>query len=193
MSITKAYELEGMKAVSEAVAATLREMILHAKPGMSTKELDNFGGELLNEYGARSAPRLTYNFPGWTCISVNNSFAHGVPSAKVILQEGDLINIDVSAELNGYWSDNGGSFVLGRDVHGHQQLVDTSKDILRKALMAIRNDVRIADVGGLIENEARHAGYRVIRNLTGHGIGRSLHEAPKEIANYRDEQNKGKF
>ncbi|RAV98458.1 type I methionyl aminopeptidase [Pseudochryseolinea flava] len=193
MSITKAYELVGMKAISDVVANTLREMIAHAKPGMTTKELDNFGGEKMMQSGARSAPNLTYNFPGHTCISVNSSFAHGIPSDKVILQEGDLINIDVSAELNGYWSDNGCSFVLGRDVHGHQKLIDTSKDILRKALMAIRDEVRISDVGGLIEDEARRAGYRVIRNLTGHGIGRSLHEAPKEIANYRNNQYKAKF
>lgn len=193
MSITKAYELVGMKAISNIVATTLREMISFAKPGMTTLTLDNFGRDLMKQAGARSAPILTYDFPGCTCISVNNSFAHGIPSNKVILKEGDLINIDVSAELNGYWSDNGCSFVLGRDVHGHQALVNTSKEILRKALLAIRHDVPIADVGGLIEDEARRAGYRVIRNLTGHGIGRSLHEAPKEIANYRNKQYKAKF
>src|SRR5690606_18602460 len=126
MSITKAEELVGMQKASEAVAYTLREMTNFAKPGMSTKALDNYGAEILADFGAKSAPYLTYGFPGWTCISVNNEFCHGIPSDKRILKEGDLINIDVSAELNGFWADNGGSFVLGADVHQHQPLVDAS-------------------------------------------------------------------
>ena len=115
MSITTEEELFGMKRVSKAVAYTLKEMRNFAKPGISTKQLDDFGGEILQDLGARSAPRLTYQFPGWTCISVNNEVAHGIPSDKKILKEGDLVNVDVSAELNGFWSDNGGSFVLGED------------------------------------------------------------------------------
>src|SRR6476620_8896694 len=103
MSITNNSELEGMQKISNAVAVTLKAMREHAKPGISTKELDEYGGKLLEEMGAKSAPYLTYNFPGFTCISVNKSFAHGIPSANIILQEGDLVNIDVSAELGGYW------------------------------------------------------------------------------------------
>jgi methionyl aminopeptidase len=103
------------------------------------------------------------------------------------------VNIDVSAELNGYWSDNGGSFVLGEDVNQHQELIDASKQILRKAIYAIKGGVRISDIGHLIETEAKKRGYKVIKNLTGHGIGKSLHEAPGEIANYRDPFNRIRF
>ncbi len=193
MSITKESELIGMQKISEVVALTLREMRNYAKPGMTTKELDNFGGTLLKQYGAKSAPALTYGFPGWTCISTNNEIAHGIPSDKKVLQEGDLINIDVSAELGGFWADNGGSFVLGQDLNNHQPLVDASKRILKKAISNIKGGVRIAEIGRLIENEAKRSGYKVIKNLTGHGIGRKLHEEPGEIANYYDKFNLRRF
>lgn len=193
MSITKESDLTGMKRASEAVAYTLKAMRSYAQPGMTTKQLDNFGGQILAELGGRSAPYLTYDFPGFTCISVNNEFCHGIPSENKILKEGDLINIDVSAELDGFWSDNGGSFVLGKDLNQHQKLVDASKQILHKAIYAIKGGVRIADIGHLIETEAKKRGYKVIKNLTGHGIGRSLHEEPGEIANYRDRFNTTRF
>lgn len=193
MSITKESELIGMQKASEAVALTLKEMTRYAAPGMTTKQLDEYGGQLLNALGAKSAPYLTYGFPGYTCISVNNEFCHGIPSHKTVLKEGDLINIDVSAELDGFWSDNGGSFVLGEDIHNHRQLIDASKAILQKAINHIKGGVRISDIGHLIETESRKRGYKVIRNLTGHGVGRSLHEAPTEIANYRDRFNLARF
>lgn len=193
MSITKESEWAGMRKISEAVGTTLCKMISHASPGMSTRELDEFGCKILNELGARSAPRLAYGFPGWTCISVNHEIAHGIPDDQKILKMGDLINIDVSAELDGYWSDNGGSFVLGEDVNKHQHLVDASKSILKKAINEIRGGVRISEIGHLIETEARKSGYQVIKNLAGHGVGRSLHEDPENILNYRDRFNRQRF
>jgi methionyl aminopeptidase len=193
MSINKEHELVGMKRAADVVAMVLRDMREYARAGLSTKELDEFGGEILKDFGARSAPALTYNFPGWTCISVNREIAHGVPSATKILQEGDLINIDVSAEVDGYWADNGGSFVLGEDIYGYSNLINTSKQILLNAIHSIRGGVRIAEVGRLIETEAKRSGFKVIRNLTGHGIGRALHEEPGEIANFDDRFNKRRF
>ncbi len=193
MSITTESELAGMKRASEAVALTLKEMRNFVKPGISTKQLDDLGAQILTDLGAKSAPITTYGFPGWTCISVNNEIAHGIPSAKKIIREGDLINIDVSAELDGFWSDNGGSFVVGADLNNHQRLVDVSKQILKKAIQNIKGGVRISDIGYLIETEAKKSGYKVIKNLTGHGIGRSLHEEPEEIANYRDKFNLTRF
>ncbi|MBS7231576.1 type I methionyl aminopeptidase [Flavobacterium psychroterrae] len=193
MSITTESELTGMKKASEAVAFTLKEMRNYAQAGMTTKQLDDYGGQILNDLGAKSAPYVTYGFPGWTCISVNNEFCHGIPSDKRILNEGDLINIDVSAELDGFFSDNGGSFVIGTDVNQHQKLVQASKEILQKAIYKIKGGVRISDIGFLMETEAKKRGYKVIKNLTGHGIGRSLHEAPHEIANYRDKFNLTRF
>ena len=193
MSITNEAELIGMQKASEAVAHTLKEMRNYARAGMTTKEIDNFGGKVLADFGAKSAPLLTYKFPGYTCISVNKQFCHGIPSDKIILREGDLINIDVSAELDGYWSDNGGSFVIGEDVNKHHKLIDVSKQILHKAIYSIKGGVRISDIGHIIETEAKKHGYKVIKNLAGHGIGKSLHEEPSGILNYRDRYNQTRF
>lgn len=193
MSISSESERIGMQRVSEVVATTLKAMRDYAKPGMTTKQLDDYGRVLFEASGAKSAPTLTYGFPGWTCISLNGEVAHGIPADDRVMQEGDLVNIDVSAMLDGYWADNGGSFVLGRDIHGHQPLIDASKDILWKAIHQIKGGVRIADIGKLIETEAKRRGYTVIKNLTGHGVGRSLHEEPGEIANYYDRYNKSRF
>lgn len=193
MSITTESELIGMKKVSEVVGTTLKLMREYAKVGMSTKELDEYGGNILKSYGAKSAPYKTYGFPGYSCISINEEAAHGIPSEKKILKEGDLINIDVSAELNGFWSDNGGSFVLGKDINNHQPLVDASKNILHKAISNIKGGVKIADIGYLIETEAKKYGYKVIKNLAGHGVGKSLHEEPENILNYRVKNNRERF
>lgn len=182
-----------MKKVSEVVAYTLKEMKSYARPGISTKQLDNYGAEIMKDFGANSAPHKTYKFPGWTCISVDNEFCHGIPSSSRVLKEGDLINIDVSAELNGFWSDNGSSFVIGDDLFGHQKLVNASKDILKKALNDIKGGVKISDIGHLMKTEAKRLGYRVIKNLGGHGIGRSLHEQPDELLNYKNRFDRRRF
>lgn len=102
MSITNEPELIGMKKISEVVGTTLKLMREYAKVGISTKALDEYGEGILKKFGAKSAPYEPYGFPGYSCISVNNEVAHGIPAEKKILKEGDLINIDVSAELNGF-------------------------------------------------------------------------------------------
>jgi len=193
MIINDEAALDGMKRASEAVAVTLKKMREYTTPGMSTKELDEFGGRILMGFGARSAPYLTYQFPGYTCISLNEEVAHGVPSDKRIIREGDLLNIDVSAELAGYWSDNGGSFVVGTDVHGYQPLISASIQILKEAISRIRGGIRLNSIGAFIEKEARRNGYNVIRNLGGHGVGLSLHEQPQSILNYKDRFDRRRF
>lgn len=193
MSITNESELIGMQEACKAVAYTLKKMIDYAKPGMNTKELDEYGSKILKEFGAKSAPHLTYGFPGWTCISVDNEFCHGIPSETRILKEGDLINIDVSAELNGFWADNGASFVIGNDINEHQKLVDASKEILKKTLSNIKGGVKISDIGHLMETEAKKRGFKVIKNLGGHGIGKSLHEQPDELMNFKNRYDQRRF
>ena len=185
--------MQGMTRASELVGMTLRQMREYARPGMSTRELDEYGYSLLKAGGANPAPKKDYGFPGWTCISVNQEAAHGIPSKHVILQEGDLVNVDVSAELNGYYGDNGGSFVLGTDWRNLNPLVDASREILTAAISRIKGGVKIASIGGFIEAEARKRGFTTIKNLVGHGIGTKLHEAPHELPNYYDRFNRERF
>lgn len=192
MSIKNQAELTGLQKASQAVARTLKAMMAYARPGMSTRQLDKFGAACLRQYGATSAPNKAYGFPGYTCISVNQEFCHGIPGPRV-LQPGDLVNIDVSAEVNGFWADNGASFVLGPDVYGHQQLVNASQYILNKAISQIRAGVAIAQIGQLMHTEALKRGYQVIKNLTGHGVGRKLHEAPDNLANYKIRGDRRRF
>jgi len=193
MTIKNAEELEGLKAAGHAVAVTLKKMKEFTKIGMTTREIDDYGGELLAEFGAVSAPIKDYDFPGHTCISVNHVACHGIPTEEITLKNGDLINIDVSAELNGFYGDNGGSFVVGEDIHNHRPLITASQEILKMAIENIKHGVKIANVGGIIEREAKRRGYNVIKNLCGHGIGRKLHEPPTEITNYRDRFNTQRF
>lgn len=191
MSIQSKQDLEGMTKASEAVGATLKKMREHARPGMTTRELDEFGYALLQAYGANPAPKKEYGFPGWTCISVNDEAAHGIPTDKTILKSGDLVNIDVSAELNGYYGDNGGSFILGEDRQRLTPLVEASRQILYLAIRKIRGGVRVSEVGAMIESEARKRGFTTIKNLVGHSIGLKLHDEPSyELANYPDRLNR---
>lgn len=193
MSVETKGDFQGIQEAARAVAITLSKMRGYARPGMSTQELDEYGYQLLQSFGSIPAPRKDYNFPGYTCISVNQEVCHGIPRADKILQDGDLVNIDVSAELNGFYGDNGCSFILGQDRQNLAPLVEASREILYLALRQVRSRVKIADVGGFIEKEARKRGFRVIKNLCGHGIGRRLHESPEEIPCFRDRMNRGRF
>lgn len=193
MIIKTPEEYEGMKRANEVVGIALREMKAQATIGMSTQDLDDIGRAILEQYGAHSAPQKDYNFPGLTCISVNHEVCHGIPAPNRILKEGDLVNIDVSAELDGFYGDNGSSFILGTDHQKLQPLVEASLDILHLALRKIKPGIRIAAVGGFIEKLAKDRGFNVVKNICGHGIGRRLHEEPAEIPCYRDKFNKERF
>lgn len=192
MIIQTAQELAYIQQISTIVATTLQQMMAYTKEGMTTKEIDLFGENILKSYGANSAPFVTYHFPGCTCISVNNEMAHGIPSDR-ILQKGDVVNIDVSAELNGYFADNGASFIVGEDLYSNQKLVDTSVAALYKAISIIKGGVKINEVGRMIEKVAKSNGFKVINNLGGHGIGTNLHEEPDCILNYYDAYETRRF
>jgi len=185
MSISTQQELDGICAIGRIVGYTLKEMQNSVRPGMTTGELDDIGNEMLRDLGAAPAPRLVYNFPGATCISINNEVAHGIPGRRVI-REGDLVNIDVSAEKNGFFADNGGTVAVDVSDARLLRLCECSKSILDKAIAVAKTGIRVNQVGRTIEREARRNGFRVIENLCGHGVGRSLHEEPAEIANYYD-------
>lgn len=185
MTISNEYELEALKRIGQIVARTLTAMRDAAQPGMTTRELDQIGARLLDRDGARSAPQLTYNFPGATCISIFPAIAHGIPGDQV-LKEGDLINIDVSAEKDGYYADTGASFVLGDGPAALTRLCRDGRRALRKGIDTVRPGASFGDPGKAIEKFARRGGYTLIRNLASHGVGAALHEYPDAIPTWRD-------
>ena len=185
MIVKTEADLEGLKKIGKIVANCLQYMSLKVEPGMTTKELDNLGGAFLEKHGARSGPMLVYNFPGYNCISLNHEAAHGVPSDKKI-QKGDLINIDVSAELNGYFADNGGSFVVPPGRKEDFKLLEATRLALESAISGVKAGEKISQIGYNIEKVAKEYGYSIIENLGSHGVGKSLHEEPKFIASYFD-------
>ncbi|MBI5666463.1 MAG: type I methionyl aminopeptidase [Chloroflexi bacterium] len=177
MSIDSEKDLIGLLRVGKVVGITLKKMLESVRPGMTTGELDAIGAELLKKEGARSAPIITYKFPGSTCISLNDEAAHGIPGDRVI-QVGDLVNIDVSAELDGYFADTGATIPMTPVEPVKQQLADCTRLALEKGLAVAKAGNRIFEIGRAMENEVRRCGFRIIRDLPGHGVGRKLHEPP---------------
>ncbi|HSL31774.1 MAG TPA: type I methionyl aminopeptidase [Anaerolineales bacterium] len=183
MTADSQKDLQYLKAVGRVCAETLRRMMGQVRAGMTTRELDEVGRAFLEAEGARSAPQVTYNFPGATCISVSPVIAHGIPNEHV-LREGELIHIDVSAELDGYYADTGASMIVSKRERSLEKLLDATRATLTKALHAAKAGNPLNGIGRTVQNEARKRGYNVIYDLTGHGIGQSLHESPREILNY---------
>jgi methionyl aminopeptidase len=155
------------------------------EPGMTTRELDDIGASFLEQHGARSAPRLTYGFPGTTCISVNNEIAHGLPGDRKIAP-GDMVNIDVSAELGGYFGDTGGSFITPPSNEAKERLCNVTRLALHAAMAEAKAGRPLNAIGKAIEQVASRHNLTIIRNLGSHGVGRGLHEEPKFIPPYYD-------
>ncbi|MDH5327499.1 MAG: type I methionyl aminopeptidase [Gammaproteobacteria bacterium] len=189
MTIENEKDLEHLRTIGKIVGTVLNTMIQKTEPGMTTRELDVIGKHLLDHYGARSAPQLSYNFPGATCISINEEAAHGIPGERVI-QKGDMVNIDVSAELDGYFADTGGSFVVPPVSPLKQRLCQATQQALYSAISKAQADQPINVIGKAIQKVAKDKGYKVIKNLCSHGVGRALHEEPKEIPGYYDPKDK---
>ncbi|GAB1470153.1 type I methionyl aminopeptidase [Chloroflexota bacterium] len=182
-------DINGLKAAGSICAQAMRLMMASAKPGMTTLELDQIGEEFLKKHGAVSAPRAMYNFPGGTCISVTPVIAHGIPNDHVI-QDGDLINIDVSAELNGYFGDTGASMVVGKSKPEYDKLLEVTQSALEKALSVVRAGKPLNIIGKTVQQEAAKHGYNPIFDLTGHGIGRQLHDKPSAVYNFHKPEDR---
>lgn len=189
MTVTTAKELEMLRRIGRIVSLTLREMRQAVKPGVSTAELDEIGAALLKHHGATSAPIATYNFPGATCISMNDEAAHGIPSRDRIIQVGDIVNIDVSAEKDGFYADAALTVLLTPAPEIKQQLVKCAATALTQAMKAARAGNRINDIGRASEAVANRYGFQIIKELPGHGVGRGLHEPPMIPGFYMKQAN----
>lgn len=189
MSINDERDIEALRRVGAVVAAARDAMGAHVAPGVTTAELDAIGKEILDRHGARSAPQLAYGFPGSTCISVNDRIAHGVPSRECVLRTGDLVNIDVSAELEGYWADTGASFPVGTVSAQASALLLATRLALEDGMSRAQAGAPLRHIGRAVERRARQCGFQVIRNLCGHGVGRNIHEEPN-VLNTFDHQDR---
>ena len=177
MTVESDKDIVGLMAVGKIVGETIQHMAEHVEPGITTAELDEIGAEFMKKHGARSAPIMTYKFPGHTCISINDEAAHGIPGERVI-KESDLVNIDVSAEKDGYFADSATTVAVPPVSKEAQDLLDATQEALQIAINAAKAGQPLNAIGKAVESFAKRRGYSIIHELPGHGIGRGLHEAP---------------
>lgn len=184
MSITGPEELEGMRAAGAVVRLMIEAMRQAVRPGVTTAELDEVGAGVMQQHGAKSAPAMVYNFPGTNCISVNEEAVHGIPGARA-LREGDLVKLDVTVEKDGFMADAAVTVPVGSVSEENQKLIACAERAFAKAMLVARAGFRVSEIGRVVEREVRRNGFSVIRDLGGHGIGRTIHEPPR-VPNFPD-------
>jgi len=184
LTIQSDAELAGLRRVAALAAAARDLMAAAAAPGMTTAELDALGAAYLLRHGARSAPAMVYGFPGFNLISVNNEIVHGVPGARR-LAAGDVVKIDVTPECDGFIADTATTVILPPASPAARRVRDAARHALREAIAGLRPGVRARDVGRAVERAVRRGGCHVVRELAGHGVGRTIHEPPV-IPNFAD-------
>jgi methionyl aminopeptidase len=177
MSIETREELDALRAAGRVVAEALRAMRRSVRPGVTTAELDDVGARVFRRHGARSGPQLDYGFPGVNCISVGDEAVHGIPGARR-LREGELVKLDVTAELDGFYADACVSVPVGRAAPQTLRLVATARRALNDALGVARAGLPLNAIGAAVERTVTGRGHSVCTELTGHGIGRRIHELP---------------
>ena len=184
MTISSEKDLQGLRRVGQLVARTLAHMRAHVRPGITTGELDAEGERFARAAGARSAPQLTYDFPGFNCISVNEEIVHGIPGPRA-LEPGDVVKLDVTLELDGYMCDSAVTVLVPPVRPEVQRLQRAARIAFNRGLDAARAGRPLQEIGRAVEAAARREGMAVIRELEGHGIGRRIHEPPA-VPNWAD-------
>jgi methionyl aminopeptidase len=174
MTVSTDDELQALRRVGAVVRETIDAMAAAVAPGVTTQQLDEVAAEVVARHGARSAPQLVYDFPGVTCICVADEAVHGIPGPRV-LAAGELVTLDVTLELDGYMADAARTVVVGG---GESRLIATAEAALRRALDTARAGVPVREVGATVQRIVEARGFSVLHELTGHGIGRSIHEPP---------------
>jgi methionyl aminopeptidase len=171
-------DIEGIMRIGQICGQTLLYMLEQVEVGMNTRELDQLGAAFLKQHNAKSAPITAYNYPGWTCISVNDVVAHGVPSRDVVIKAGDIVNVDVSAVLEGYWGDTGATIIVPPVDPQKQRLLDVSQEALKAGIGAARAEQPVYEVSKAVHQVIKKHGYKTFVELGGHGVGRHIHEKP---------------
>jgi methionyl aminopeptidase len=184
MSIESSADLDGMKEAARVTRLTLDALEQHARIGVTTGELDAIAAAIYAEHGAQSAPTLTYGFPGHVLISINDEVVHGIPGPRRI-EDGDVVSLDVTVEKDGYIADAARTVIAGNGSAKARRLVRCAESAFKAALSVARAGVRVNEIGRAVQSEVRRRGFTVIRGLTGHGVGRAIHEEPS-VANEYD-------
>lgn len=184
MSINSPEQFEKLRACGRIVARALRAMASSVRVGITTAELAEIGARVLSENGAESSPPLVYDFPGDVCISVNDEVVHGIPGPRMI-QAGDLVKLDLTAVKDGYHTDSAVTIQVPPVQEKSSELAHCAERAFRQALTAARAGNRTRDIGRAVEREVRRRGFHVVRELGGHGVGRTIHESPS-VPNYAD-------
>jgi len=173
-----------MRAAGVVVRKMIEAMRLAVRPGVTTAELDEAGAEVMRQHGAKSAPQMVYQFPGVSCISLNDEAVHGIPGERVV-KSGDLVKLDVTIEKDGFMADAAVTVAVGEVPEASRELIECAERAFEKAMLVARVGFRVSEIGRVVEREVRRSGFSVIRDLGGHGIGRTIHEDPR-VPNYAD-------
>ena len=184
MSINEPEELAGMRAAGGVVQLMLAAMKAEVRPGITTAALDEVGANVMRQHGAQSAPALVYGFPGVSCISLNDEAVHGIPGERAV-EAGDLVKLDVTIEKDGFMADAAETVAVGEVSEENQRLIACAERAFAKAMLVARAGFCVFEIGRAVEREVRRSGFSVIRDLGGHGIGRTIHEEPR-VPNYAD-------
>ncbi|NFO32804.1 methionyl aminopeptidase [Clostridium botulinum] len=171
-------DIEGIKKSSEVNNGVLDLVASKIKAGMSTLDIDKLVYDYTVEHGAIPAPLNFEGFPKSVCTSINNEVCHGIPDEKIILKDGDIVNVDVSTILNGYYSDASRMFMIGEVSEGAKKLVEVAKECMEAGIKAIKPWGHLGDIGAACQEVAHKNGYTIVRALGGHGVGNQFHEEP---------------
>lgn len=188
MSIRSHAELEKLRIIGRIVRRALDAAAAAVRDGITTRELDEIGARVLREAGAESAPPKVYGFPGALCISVNDEAIHGIPGERVI-REGDLVKLDLVAEKEGFFADAAVTVAAGEAGATAGALVRCAESAFHRAARVARAGNRVSEIGRAVESETRRCGFHVMRELCGHGVGRTIHEPPS-VPNFHDPRSR---
>ena len=184
MSIESAVDWKGLRRVGRLVDLTLQTLQDNVRVGITTRELDEIAARFIARHGGRSAPAIVYGFPGTVLISVNDEIVHGVPGDRR-LEPGDVVKLDVTLEKGGYVADAARTVIVSEGTREAERLIACAEEAFAASLVVARAGNRVSEIGRVIENEVRRHGFSVVRGLTGHGIGRTIHEEPS-VPNHYD-------
>ena len=191
MSIRSQQQFEKLRAIGRIVRQALDRTAAAVRPGITTAELDAVGAHVLAENGAESAPPKVYGFPGAFCISVNDEAIHGIPGRRTI-QEGDLVKLDLVAEKDGYYADAAVTVAVGEIGETARRLARCAETGFYLAAKQARAGNRVSEIGRAVEQETRRCGFRVMRELCGHGVGATIHEPPS-VPNFHDPRSRARL